>query len=391
MSDTACGYINNSISIKATDGSISQCCTIPPKKINSFTPSIHLEPFGGINNKEFFNVRESLNSGIKHPNCNKCWKMEDANSESYRMQGNSYIKEYNLLGHTRSSITYNDIYWIDIFLGNKCNLACRMCSPYNSSLIAKQLKLSRQAGKNLAINDETVHKIFDIIAQSPNLKHINLMGGEPLIIDFHDMLCEHLISSNRAKEIELRISTNLQVDFVRKTELHRHFKNISMSVSIDGVGDTYEYIRWPGNWEKLKTNLVLLTDPKLTMYKYGISMVLQNLLVDNLYESITTLQQLPNMRETNIYFHPVDDKNFMHILPSRIIQAELEKLDSLENLDGLKQSLKMSLEQSKNLKLSDVVTFFNQQKLYDGLRNQNLFQTKPHFLELAEQFNITPW
>lgn len=396
MSDTSCGFLNNSLSIKTVDGKISQCCTMPPKKANNIdlSPSIFVEPLSGMNSPEFVELRRALNSGVKHPGCNKCWKIEENNGYSYRNIGNKYITQYmkedNITITSNDYISYNDLYWLDINLGNKCNLGCRMCSPHSSSLLAKQLS-SKNKPSEIELVDKTKNKIYDIITNSPNLKHIHLVGGEPLFIDFHDELCEYLISINRAKDIELILSTNLQIDFTKKIELHQNFKKIAMSVSIDGIGDTYEYIRWPGNWDKLKNNLLLLTDPNLTKYQCGISMVLQNLVVDNLYDSITTLQQLPNINTTNIYFHPVLDKNYTHILPTKIIEAELEKLDGLKNIDGLKQSLREAIELSKTLKLHEVMTFFKQQKLFDGLRNQNLFTIKPHFLELAEQFNIEPW
>lgn len=49
------------------------------------------------------------------------------------------------------------------------------------------------------------------------------------------------------------------------------------------------------------------------------------------------------------------------------------------------------LEPSRNLEYKEVADFFKQQKGWDSIRNQNLFSIKPHFLELAKQFNIEPW
>ena len=38
-----------------------------------------------------------------------------------------------------------------------------------------------------------------------------------------------------------------------------------------------------------------------------------------------------------------------------------------------------------------VKAFFNEQKMFDLKRNQNLFETIPYFVELAEEFNIERW
>ena len=35
----------------------------------------------------------------------------------------------------------------------------------------------------------------------------------------------------------------------------QNFKNVSFNVSIDGIGKRFEYLRFPGKWNKVEQNL----------------------------------------------------------------------------------------------------------------------------------------
>jgi hypothetical protein len=53
--------------------------------------------------------------------------------------------------------------------------------------------------------------------------------------------------------------------------------------------------------------------------------------------------------------------------------------------------IKDAIDKSKNVDSKRVVDFFEMQKNYDMIRNQNLFKTKPHFIEYAKQFKVNTW
>ena len=38
-------------------------------------------------------------------------------------------------------------------------------------------------------------------------------------------------------------------------EMARHFKHLDCSISIDGFGKHYDYIRYPAKWDKLAVNI----------------------------------------------------------------------------------------------------------------------------------------
>jgi len=401
--NSICKFAFNSISIPAVDGRITPCCAPdgpgkaytqsgPNKlKVPTFNTSIHDDFNEVLNNTQIVNLRKSMIAGEKSPLCNTCWKSEETTGQSERTMGNQNIQA-NVY---KEVIDFSNIFHLNMFLGNKCNLACRMCNPWCSSLISKQTDIINQRPITPVIefSDDTQTRIIEFIDKCENLEIIHMYGGEPLVNDFHDRICSHLISTGRASKITLNLSTNLQVDLERKNELYRYFKNVHIHVSIDGEGATYEYIRWPGNWNKIQNNLKILSNERP---EFGISTVIQNLNIDNLLDLITYLHTIENFTYHSLTYRKVSAVNDIKIIPTWVIEREIDRLQKFKlsgnhKVDVLIDMLEAEIEPSRNLEYEEVANFFKQQKGWDSLRNQNLFTTKPHFLELAKQFNIESW
>jgi len=400
MNDTICKYVFNSITI-SNSGTVDPCCAPngPHTKVyhdKIKNPLVIHDDFNEVlNNTQIVNLRKSMVAGEKNSLCDTCWQSERINGESERTLGNTNLRNSDVYNKI---IDFSNIFHINLFLGNKCNLACRMCSPWCSSLIAKQTDIIYQRPPTpiIQFNDDTQQRIIEFIDNSENLEKIHMYGGEPLINDFYDLICSHLIANGRASKITLDLSTNLQVDLERKNELHRHFKNVHIAVSVDGEGDTYEYIRWPGNWNKIQNNLKILSN---TRNDFHVSSVVQNLNIDNLSNLMVYLSTIENFKYQNSTYRKVTSHtniNDIKIIPTWVIEREIDRLKALNQnmnytIHALVKMLEAEVEPSRNLAYEEVATFFKQQKDWDSLRNQNLFKTKPHFLELAKQFNIEPW
>jgi MoaA/NifB/PqqE/SkfB family radical SAM enzyme len=87
------------------------------------------------------------------------------------------------------------------------------------------------------------------------VKRINLLGGEPLLIDRSFDILRRLI---KAKNTDCRISfvTNGSIALTKtQIEMFENFSDISVCVSIDGIGRDFEYIRYPLRWDTLQANL----------------------------------------------------------------------------------------------------------------------------------------
>ena len=393
----------SSVSIGA-DGKLRQCCSSGSPGFQTDVDSAPVELF--INNIDIIDIRKSFIEDIQHPKCQRCWDMEKDGGRSFRYWNN--IADYGLIStipiNKNEIISFEDIQYLDITLGNKCQLACRMCNPNSSSLLAKQLKIvgEHTGPEFIELSRETKNKILDFISKSVNLNTIYMLGGEPLINEFHDEIVDLLIRTDRAKKIKLRYSTNLQVDLEKNLDAWAKFREIDCSISIDGSKNIYEYIRWPGRWDKVFKNILKLKDYRKEYPNFisGIHMTVQNLNAANIYDTIFETCVISD-NPMNFFFIPVTGIpnlgcNDLWMYPTDVLIKELEKLESLPEIyvpytHSLKSYYKDAIIKSQSLDKHSVELFFKTQKMFDNLRNQNLFDTINHFEELADKFGVTKW
>ena len=388
----------NSLSISSI-GELRVCCNSSGSGFDIFLKDLTLPD--ALNNDKIIEIRKSFLTNNRHSDCDRCWKMEDGGSSSFRLVANNDSEAGTINAINLSEkIDFKDLHYLDITIGNKCNLACRMCSPYSSSLVYKQWQ--KIGLKNINDNplidhtDDVKRKILDILDKSVNLKKIYVLGGEPLISDFHDDIIDILIKNGRSKNITLQYNTNLQVDVEKHLEKWKFFKNIFLNVSLDGSNETYEYVRWPGSWNKIVSNVnsLNLYSLQYSNIKIGVSTTIQNLNVDNIYDLISDIRSL-TADKFPFFFIPVVGQNEIDIIETSIITQEKTKFKNLENkvfrINELLSMLEDAEHRSKNLTEERVQQFFSMQEKLDKLRNQNLFRTKPHFETLAKKFNISVW
>jgi MoaA/NifB/PqqE/SkfB family radical SAM enzyme len=275
-----------------------------------------------------------------------------------------------------------------------------MCNPFSSSLVAKQLNIINKSNIHQEIMEfdrATKDKILDTINKSVNLTSIYMLGGEPLVSDFHDEIVELLINTGRSSKMTLHYNTNLQIDAERKLEVWEKFGCIDLSISIDGHGDTYEYIRWPGVWNKLYKNINLVLDYAKDNKRIlpGIATTVQNLNVDNLDELIDSMNTVSN-NSLSFYFIPVVQYCELDIMPTHILEESYRKLEKYKNsniyrANELLNMVSEAIDKSKIVDSKRVQKFFEDQRKYDLSRKQNLFELKPHFIEYAEQHKVQRW
>ena len=398
MNNTICSLPFNSVSIDPT-GRLRPCCNsdsgIFPDNINV----ISLDTI--INNNSIQSLRKSLLTGIKDQWCNRCWKMEAVGNQSFRKIANrdtDHGLESISPGSFKEIVDYSDIRYLDITLGNKCNLACRMCHPGSSSLIAKQyieLGYPFDSAPMLEFDRTGKDKILQLITNAVNLTSIYLLGGEPLINEFHDEIIELLIKLDRAKNITLHYSTNLHTDVEKHLERWSNFKLVEISVSIDGSEEVYEYIRWPGSWKKVYGNLkkvcnIAHHDRRIVV---GVAVTAQNLNVGNIPALINSIQDISEL--VSYYFIPVTGCNNIEYTPTHILENAITQLSTLSDpynrISELSNYYKKAVTVKSSVTANDIEKFFNRQRDFDGFRKQNLFQTIPYFLDLAKEYNIKTW
>ena len=174
--------------------------------------------------------------------------------------------------------------------GNHCNLHCIMCSPTASSKWASSNTYKSHKGKDkkywkdveFIMKDEKDRKgffdsVYSFLDKDEPL-HITLTGGESLINPSDSAFIEHLSKNPFAKKnLSLFINTNgtVPAKIVKKLGIG-NFKNVTLSISFDGMDRVYDYIRWGKPWETYNKNmkdLHKLADEIETLYLHTFTTV----------------------------------------------------------------------------------------------------------------------
>ena len=200
--------------------------------------------------------------------CKPCVEQEkhtDGRS-SRRLDSNKNWETY--MGKFEDYLDNDAPYKLDFWTGNICNLACATCAADDSSLWAtiQKRKWPNKVifGKNQKLFHRNINpKDYTYKQESiPNINYKNLEwvhfnGGEPLLTNTHFELLNNIPKEQR-KNVILEYNTNgtIRVDINDdKWKIFQEFRSINMTFSIDGIGETFEYLRWPAKWEKVKDNV----------------------------------------------------------------------------------------------------------------------------------------
>ena len=203
-------------------------------------------------------IRQDFIDGKRPSSCNVCWTRDD-------VLGNSRIQWYDkvLNNVDISSVDFTNTnplfrpFQMDFNFSNKCNLKCRMCGSWGSTAWFKEEtqlnKISLQkrgnpykrgaSSFNLTPNFNDISVLTNNPEYFTNLIRIDFKGGEPLMHDDMYIFLEYLIKHDLAKNMEICYTTNGTKTPKILKELWPHFKKIGLSISMDGTGDVYEYIR----------------------------------------------------------------------------------------------------------------------------------------------------
>lgn len=222
-------------------------------------------PADALNTAIHKEIRRSISQGKRHESCTKCWDMEDGGARSFRQIWNDILDlhaPYVPLAADGSLPTPN-IRYLDITLGNKCNLVCRMCNWANSHLwLVDDQRLGRYQDIDPSLIDQTWFEDsnnIDLLCDTlPHVVHMNFLGGEPLIVRSHLKLLNRAIDLGRAGEITLSYNTNLTHLDDEYIKAWLHFKHVRINASIEAVGDANDYIRQNSHWLRIQTNLDML-------------------------------------------------------------------------------------------------------------------------------------
>jgi len=163
--------------------------------------------------------------------------------------------------------------FLDLKLGNICNLKCRICGSWSSSQFAAEeiAQLSGEEKKKShaytmlragAWPQENQSFWNEIDSVLNDIRYIEFTGGEPFMIQEHFEMLQGIVDRGIAHQVEIHYNTNGTQYPEQAIDIWRHFKTVEIAFSIDDLGERFEYQRTNAVWSEVEQNLGRFRDLK---------------------------------------------------------------------------------------------------------------------------------
>lgn len=210
-------------------------------------------------------LRQAFLLGQKPSTCRKCWQEEHAGRTSKRMHSLDRLK--HMIADQPWTVDARPLMFLDLKLGNICNLKCRICGSWSSSAFAAE-ELAHMPDP--ALRKSSFH--YDLLTKGAwprnnpvfwdqingmldQIRYIEFTGGEPFMIQEHFDILQGLVVRGLAPGVEIHYNTNGTHYPDCAEDIWRHFKTVEVAFSIDDIGERFEYQRTNAQWSEVMTNL----------------------------------------------------------------------------------------------------------------------------------------
>ena len=387
------------VSLEASPiGTVRPCCLADDELVddNGTKFSLLTADFASIQNSQAMTqLRQEFLDGKRPQTCRKCWNEERGGRTSKRMHTLDRLK-HMIDADVSWSTNAMPLMFLDLKLGNICNLKCRICGSWSSSqFAAEEIKYNRaedtrgnfayQMLRDGAWPRESTEFWADLDRHLDNIRYIEFTGGEPFMIREHFQLLQKLVDTGRAGQVEIHYNTNGTQYPEEGEAIWKHFKNVEIALSIDDVEGRFEYQRTNAVWTEVvenverfrqlrsrNSNITLQACCTINVFnvyyletvanwlvKQGFDFIYWNMMHDAYYFSISTLPELAKAEITT--------KLTTATVPPKILKefvSAVEFMNRGNSLDG--QLLRMNLRD------------------LDYKRKQNLAQVAPEFAALID-------
>ena len=323
------------------DGAVKACCR---SHTVGYIQDQSLEEIW--NNDTMKRIRHQVLNGERPAECAPCFNLEDQGVESLRQRHIAgVIPEARITLYPTAISTMREDYsmpfeipTIEIKMNNLCNLKCRMCNPMDSTswndwqeveghykkednfLVQKIIDLNLQKKPFLDSFVDTDNWWASFKKLLPYFRRVEFAGGEPLMDPTHYKILDML--ALYGNNIEIKYATNLTMLGKNNRTVWQYwpkFKSVAVNVSIDGIGDSYEYVRGNASWAELINNIKQIqTIPNVSRIVGAVAVQVSNVLVlDKMIKYF--LDDIGIVFYTNMVQYP-------NVLSAQVLPAELKVL-----------------------------------------------------------------
>jgi MoaA/NifB/PqqE/SkfB family radical SAM enzyme len=379
-------------------GTVRPCCLAEDEITNNAGEKFDLNTatFPAIQNSQYMRkLRQEFIDAKQPQTCRKCWREERSGRTSKRMHTLDRLK--HMLPVQDWTIDAGPLMFLDLKLGNICNLKCRICGSWSSSTFAAEELAQLSPGEDKKSNHHyrmlkqgawpRENKSFwsEIDQVVDQIRYIEFTGGEPFMIQEHFDMLQGLVDRGIAGQIEIHYNTNGTQWPEQGESIWRHFKTVEIAFSIDDVGARFEYQRSNAVWSEVETNLARFKQLRAR----NANVQLQVCTTVNVF-NVLYLEDIANW---------INQQDFDFVYWNMMHEAYYFSISTLS--DSVKTAVVSKLSaanvsKSTRKEFDNIIKFMNGGASMDGFmlrmkvadldrkRNQNLQTVEPEFAKLIE-------
>ena len=374
------------------NGGVRPCCMADP-----LDTQIQQSSIGELQyDQQRIQMQQQFIENKQFPNCSICWK--DKSKFSPRITFSTSVPAIEFTYQIMQGATpKNELTWLEIKPGNRCNLKCRICGVHNSSSWAKdnykvqgttkpyKQTETYQWQKQCEWVDEDDQWLD--VSGLEKIKHIHVMGGEPFMITRQFEFLQRFADTYDVSDVQLWYNTNGTLAIPEQyTNLLDSMGSVFITVSIDDIEERYNYQRHGVAWEQARYTVNQLFDLN-TKQNYRVQLdptvSIYNVLYLNQFVEYCSEHNwhLPHNQS-----HYVNNINFNNIRTLRTDQKQkiIQVLSQCEhsNHSLVKSTLDFIQTDlwSEQLEIDRIDII----KKLDAIRNENLAQTFPELNRILE-------
>jgi MoaA/NifB/PqqE/SkfB family radical SAM enzyme len=381
-------------------GTVRPCCLADDEITDNAGNKFDLNhaSFPAIQNSRYMqDLREQFLDGKQPQTCRKCWREERAGRTSKRMHTLDRLK--HMLPDQDWTADAKPLMFLDLKLGNICNLKCRICGSWSSSTFAVE-ELDNLTDAQLADRKTNHHyKMLragawprenptfwnEIDQVSDQIRYIEFTGGEPFMIREHFDMLQGLINRGIAHNIEIHYNTNGTQYPENAEDIWQYFKHVEVAFSIDDVGTRFEYQRSNAVWTEVCANIERFR----TMRERNLNMTMQVCCTVNVF-NVLYLEDVARWINTQafdfVYWNMMHDAYYFSIatLPESAKLAIADRLSTAQVDDRTRKEFDQIIDFMNRGASLDGNLLREQIATLDQRRGESLAVIEPEFAKLIE-------
>ena len=382
-------------------GTVRPCCLAEEEIVDNNGNKFDLNnaSFVNIQHSNYMqNLRQEFLDQKQPGACRKCWREERAGRTSKRMHTLDRLK--HMLPDQTWTADAKPLMFLDLKLGNICNLKCRICGSWSSSQFAVEELANLGPQEDRKTNhhylmlkqgawpreNPTFWKEIDQVIDQ--IRYIEFTGGEPFMIREHFDMLQGLVDRGIAGNIEIHYNTNGTQYPEDADEIWQHFKLVEIAFSIDDIGERFEYQRTNAVWKEVCRNIGWFR----TLREHYTNIRLQVCSTVNVF-NVMYLEELANW---------IDQQSFDFVYWNMMHEAYYFSISTLP--ESAKQEVKQQLESANvglhQTEFNRIIDFMMRGASLDGnilrlkiadldsKRNQDLTQIEPKFAQIINYVKL---